>query len=228
MPFPKIAVLVGAGLLACTSAASAGVVTAAESGTYGPLPTNWGVPPPADLVDYFPVDAQAINFAGFDPSLGALQSVSLLITESLSGTLTPTNAASARARVVTYIDNTLTYQISGTEYSLEDKSVKNTAVLDPGQTGPTAKVTGSASTTLTFSSPSDLAFFKKAWSGLFSDSGSVNISDTSGNGNAVYTDVGAVSVQATYTFDEAAVSEPLSVALFGSGLVALGLVRRRR
>lgn len=204
--------LAGAALLALPQIAAAGVISETESVPV--TATNW---------------ATTLNFSGFDTTLGTLTKVTITITEDLAGTAQAMNTGSTSAIGDISLTNVAMLTVPPLGVSTTTIAATATFTLPAGDTSPTFPVSNSS--TNSGSTTTGLSFFEAPWSGAASNSGSASFDFTSGNALVSFTDTGALTVEADYTFTpiiRRSVPEPLSTAVFGSGLLALGLVRRRR
>jgi hypothetical protein len=231
----KFAAFSTAALLATTALASAAVIT--QTASFGPSKTNWGTSGTSGT-DYVP--SQVLNFAGFNPSLGTLTGVSIVATESLTGSLDITNNGASSSEVTSTIENTeevaglpgvpdvtkKKYQATGTD------STGYSADLGSGKSSASGPLSATTSTTIAVTT--DLSAYEAAWSADVGDLGQVLTSAADGDGSATYTDNGEVKLTVTYTYTPSQTSppppvpEPASLALLGSGLMGMGVLRRRR
>lgn len=216
------ALTVGA-VVAAPLVARAGSVS--ETASVASTPTNWttglnGVPP--------------LNFQGFDavatanslnPSQLILSSVTIQLTEALTGTAYAKNTSSGTISTSFTIQNTGELNAGGLGTVVDSQS-SGSVSIGSGQTSPKQDLSGSNSATNTYSS--NLAQFLPAWVGSGSDTALEGVSGGGGNLQATFSDSGALSVLVTYNYSPAPVPEPATFALVGIGLLALGLVRVKR
>lgn len=194
-------------------AAQAGVITT-QTVTYGPQATNWS--------------NAALNFDGFNTTLGTLQSVELVLTETLSGTATGTNNSSGTVSTSFEIQNTgvVVNSGAGINISATNAQISPTVDIAPATTAGPFDLGGSSSASQTFSS--NLGFFESPYVLTAKDTGLESLSGGGGNINASFTDTGKVSVEAIYTYGSTPVPEPGSLLLLGTGVLGLGMVMSRR
>jgi hypothetical protein len=218
----KIALAATTALVASSSLSFATVVTQTES--FSAL-TDWGTTP--QNPSFTPT--QTIGFAGFNPSLGTLNSVTITITDTINGSLDLTNGGTTSTSVTGSLLNTLKYvypSISVTSITLASTSFS--ATLAPKASSGFQPVSGS--TTKSHTVTTGLSSFETSWAVTAGDLGQLTIGSGNSNGTATYTDTGAVKIVASYNYTTTPTPspEPATLTVLGSGLAGLGLLRRRR
>ena len=207
-------VLAGALLLGSVQMASANVTT--QQDAFGPSPTSW---------------TANLNFRGFNPSLGTLTSVTVTVEELLTGSATVMNTSNGSASGSVSITDTAKVSFPGTSLPVVtvDTASTNTLAVNPGSTvGPVAvsnNATNSETTT------TNLSGFDRTWTGNASDSSSIAANFGTANVLIGGSSQGEVIATVDYFYSTptaAQISEPFSMAMLASGLLSLGMVRRRR
>jgi hypothetical protein len=225
----EIVVAASAVLMASTSLSTAATISEVLSHT---AVVNWGLSGTTPTY--------GLNFAGFnalataDSVSGVLTSVQIEVQQSIAGYVQMTNSSSSQtASVNARLSNTAVYQLPTTSNSFITNSNKYTnAALAPLASSGHITVSGSGHQTYATSSPGNLTTYSSPWSAYVGAAGNVSASSTPSVGNASYQDTGGVIVTAVYTYTPASnpssTPEPMSMAVLGSGLVGMGLLRRRR
>ena len=191
-------------------AARAGVVS--ETVNVGSTPTNW---------------SNTLSFLGFDALApgNVLNSVTVALTETLSGSINVTNTSSNSQTGSASLQNTANLTVA-TLVQVVNAQSTGTLVLAGSSSSGVIPLSGSNTNSLTYTG-SSLSYFLSAYTGAASDTGASLLS-FGGNATATYVDNGALSVLVTYNYSPAPVPEPTSIALLGFGLLGLGMIRFKR
>ena len=208
-------ILAGALLLGSAQMASAGVLQ--QQDTYGPAGTKWST---------------TLDFAGFNSSLGTLNSVTVTVEELLTGSGSALNeSANTESGTISITDTGTVSFLPGTLLPLVAADEASTSTLTVGAGKSVGPVAVANTSTVSETTASDLTPFESAWTGHATDTSS--IAANFGTANVLFggTSLGEIIATVTYGYSAptaAQVSEPFSIAMLASGLLSLGLIRRRR
>ncbi len=189
----KLALAASTALMASSSLSFAAIISQTES--YSHL-TDWGTTP--STANFGPT--KTIGFAGFNPSLGTLNSVTISITETVDGTVDLHNKSGSGTTSVTgSLINSLKYiypTIAQKSLGLESTTFQDPSLAGGASSGPHSV---SGSTTASHTVTSGLAAFEASWLLTVGDLGQVLVNSGNGNGSATYTDIGGVKIVASHT-----------------------------
>jgi hypothetical protein len=212
--------LAGGLLLASMQMAAAGTITYTD--TLGPTSTPWG--------------PTAFTFSSFNPTDGTLDSVTVTVTESLTGTGSATNNSTSSVSGTIGLQDTATATFDPstnlTTVVINDQNSGVLGLAAAGQTGDSVTgidISGQQAKTTVVSS--GLSGFEtgSSWGGSVTDTSALIAQFGSANVNVSGTDNGQTTIELTYDYSNpSTVAEPFSIALLTTGLLSLGLVRRRR
>lgn len=228
----KLALAASTALVASSSLSFATVIADADSALSYNSTTNWGTS--TSNTSFLPTDT--FNFAGFNSSLGTLTGVVITASESVGGTITATNTGNGNANFTAALQNTFKFSIptvSTVTLSVNSTPVTDTDLATNSSYGPVSVTEASphrsAQTTITLSS--NLSAFESAWSVTGGDLGSVTSTQYNGNTTFSSVDTGGIILTAQYTYTPTVTTptpEPATMAVLGTGLAGMGLLRRRR
>lgn len=241
-------------LLATGQLAFAGVVSETYSDPlsgfsptpYGVNPTGTGVGTSAGTLD----GSSVVNFSGFTSVCAAnptcattstgLTGVQFTLTENaqasgsgyqpggtvtlaifnigsfaLEGSVANTPLVGGSSTVLLAADNTSDYPINN-----------GNTVIGNFNTGTQTFSSGAVDSNLI---TTNLSAFESAYYGWNGDTGSASVLCGGGNCSSVqFSDLGSLTITATYDYSTPQVPEPLGVAILASGLLGLGFIRYRR
>jgi hypothetical protein len=232
----KLALAASTALMASMSASLAAVVAQTVSFS---SKTDWGTVPATPAF----VPTKTLSFAGFNPSLGTLNSVFVTIYDSINGVVNLKNTGANTTNVSASLLNTLKYfyPTVATKTLTKASNTYEDPSLAPGKSSGPNPVSGTATATHTVKT--GLSSFDTSWKITLGDLGQLTIGSGNADGHATYSDTGAVKIVADYSYTAASppppppppsppppvsTPEPGTLTILGAGLAGLGLLRRRK
>ncbi len=176
-----------------------------------------------------------LPFQGFDALVSGsvaannhLTDIQVTITESVHSPGTA-DANTTAQTVTATVDNTATVDLlTQTGQSVFVHNNINYVVGTLAANTPTDFIATGSTTSAPVSVTGSLASFLTPWSGYSNDQGSTGSLCSAGGCTVTTTDNGQIAVAVTYDYTANAVPEPAGVAMLASGLLAMGMLRRRR
>ena len=231
--------------------AMAGVISesAYDPSSTGFTPTTFGITGGTAGIPGSPgTPTDTLNFQGFNAAYDAangagahtgvvLDSVNITVTETAQVNGTLKNTGTGLETLDVTVSNWGSFALSGAiAGAMSQLNVNDLQTFSYGNISAGSSITTGALTTkptLLSSGPitSDLSLFANGFSGLDGDLGYTATGCGNGNCTGSATDAGQIGVSVQYTYSDVvppSVVEPTSMAILASGLLSLGLIRRRR
>lgn len=184
----------------------------------------------------------------FNSNLGTLQSVTITIGDSFTSTLTVANNSSSASSGSAQTNVAVGFEDAGGLFTADQLIVSNGTAINAATTASTQPskglynlaggahisfpgLTGSATpvSTNALTAANILAEFTGSGTIALDVSSltTTSLTNTGGNTAASQVTTATVTDSVTYTYTPAKVPEPVSIALLGTGVLALGFLRRR-
>jgi len=177
---------------------------------------------------YVEGDKGSLSLSKFDPALGTLTSVTLILSDYFSWAAQMVNNGTTSAHLTRTLDQSVTIQDGNTTLLSDSHTSTSSWTVAPRQTVTAASATSTPNTVQVVLAGSDLARFIGSGSLAYDVFADQSETLSAKGGNSSFTSMHLVTTAANITYNYTPTPITPALPLFLSGLACLGLLRRRR